>query len=133
MSFTHHYTVRFEDTDAAGVVYFANILNICHQAYESSLEAVNINLKDFFTNPPIAYPIVHASVDFLRPIFCGDKLLVTLLPHKVGIDKFEIDYQILVSDVLVSKAITRHVCIDAISKRKREVSNEVIAWLDFCM
>ena len=34
MAFAYYYTVRFQDTDAAGVVYFANVLRICHEAYE---------------------------------------------------------------------------------------------------
>ncbi|MHC5822651.1 MAG: acyl-CoA thioesterase, partial [Nostoc sp.] len=51
MPFTYNRTVRFQDTDAAGVVYFASVLSICHEAYEESLEASSINIKDFFTNP----------------------------------------------------------------------------------
>jgi 1,4-dihydroxy-2-naphthoyl-CoA hydrolase len=32
MPFSHHRTVRFADTDAAGVVFFARTLAICHEA-----------------------------------------------------------------------------------------------------
>lgn len=39
--------IRFQDTDAAGVVYFANILAMGHEAYEASLNQVEINLKSF--------------------------------------------------------------------------------------
>jgi len=130
MPFIYNRTVHFQDTDAAGVVYFANVLAICHEAYEESLEASNINLKDFFTNPSIAYPIVHANVDFLRPMFGGDKLIISLIPQKLGVDKFEITYEITIADVVVAKAITRHICIDAISRSKQELSNEIIRWLE---
>jgi 1,4-dihydroxy-2-naphthoyl-CoA hydrolase len=130
MSFTYNRTIHFPDTDAAGVVYFANILNICHEAYEASLEASAINLKAFFTHPSVGFPIVHASVDFLRPVFCGDKLIVSLLPQKLGIDKFEIAYEITNADVLVSKAITRHVCIDTSSRTKQEIPDEIMQWLE---
>ncbi len=130
MPFIYNRTVHFQDTDAAGVVYFANVLSICHEAYEESLEASNINLKDFFTNPSIAYPIVHANVDFLRPMFGGDKLIISLIPQKLGVDKFEITYEITIADVVVAKAITRHICIDAISRSKQELSNEIIRWLE---
>ncbi|MBW4561464.1 MAG: acyl-CoA thioesterase [Mojavia pulchra JT2-VF2] len=130
MPFTYNRSVRFQDTDAAGVVYFANVLAICHEAYEESLAASGINLKVFFSNPTVAFPIVHANVDFLRPIFCGDKLIVSLMPQKLGLDKFEIAYEITVSDVLVAKAITRHVCIDAISRSKQEFPSEINQWLE---
>ena len=132
MAFTYHYTIRFRDTDAAGVVYFANVLNICHDAYEASLEASGINLQQFFTKPVIAFPIVHANVDFFRPMFCGDKLLIKLLPQKLGTDKFEINYQVFADNIVVSKVLTKHVCIDAISKIKLDLPKDIISWLDFC-
>ena len=130
MGFTYYYTVRFQDTDAAGVVYFANVLRICHEAYEASLAASSVNLKSFFTNPSLAFPIVHANVDFLRPMSCGDNLVISLLPEKIGLDKFEITYEIIVDEVMVAKAITRHVCIDASSKIKQELPNYMNHWLE---
>ncbi|MDF2388604.1 acyl-CoA thioesterase [Nostoc ellipsosporum NOK] len=130
MTFTYNRTVRFQDTDAAQVVYFANVLGICHEAYEESLAASGINLKDFFTNPSVAFPIVHTSVDFFRPMFCGDNLVISLIPQKLGVDKFEIAYEISVADVVVAKAITRHVCIDASSRKKQELPEEIVSWLE---
>ena len=129
MPFTYQRTARFQDTDAAGVVYFANVLAICHEAYEESLAASGINIKDFFTNPSVAFPIVHASVDFFRPMFCGDKLIVKLATQKLGVDKFEISYEILISDIVVAKAITRHVCIDANTRSKRELTSKMMEWV----
>lgn len=130
MTFTYNRTIRFQDTDAAKVVYFANVLSICHEAYEESLAASGINIKDFFTNPSVAFPIVHSSVDFFRPMFCGDNLAISLIPQKLGVDKFEISYEISVAYVVVAKAITRHVCIDASTRRKQELPEEIIRWLE---
>jgi 1,4-dihydroxy-2-naphthoyl-CoA hydrolase len=130
MIFTYQRTIRFADTDAAGVVYFANILSICHEAYEESLRHSGINIKTFFTHPSVAFPIVHANVDFLRPIYCGDKLIISLIPQKLSIDKFNITYEITVTDVIVAKAITRHVCIDVNSRTKQELPDEMISWLE---
>jgi 1,4-dihydroxy-2-naphthoyl-CoA hydrolase len=130
MPFTYNRTVHFQDTDAAGVVYFANVLTICHEAYEASLGATGINLRDFFSSPSVAFPIVHANVDYFRPMFCGDKLIVSLMPQKLSVDKFEINYEIFIKDLVVTKAITRHVCIDKNSRVKRELPNEMISWLE---
>ncbi len=130
MSFTYNRTIRLQDTDAAGVVYFSHVLSICHEAYEASLEASSIYLKAFFTHPSIAFPIVHANVDFFRPMFCGDQLEISLIPHKLGVNKFEVNYEIIVENVLVAKAVTRHVCIDAVSRSKQDLSAEMIQWLE---
>jgi 1,4-dihydroxy-2-naphthoyl-CoA hydrolase len=130
MPFTYTRTVRFGDTDAAGVVYFANVLVMCHEACEESLAASGINLKAFFSNPSVTIPIVHASVDFLRPMFCGDQLLIHLITKKRSGNEFEIAYQILATaDKVVAKAITKHVCIDPISRTRKEMPAEIIQWL----
>ncbi len=132
MPFTYNRTVRFQDTDAAGVVYFANILSMCHEAYEASLATSGINLKSFFNNPEAAIPIVHASVDLLRPMFCGDNLLIHLTPQQLGENKFEIDYQIIAassSQQQLAKAITLHVCIDPRTRTRTQLPEAMMQWL----
>lgn len=131
MPFTYTRTVRFQDTDAAGVVYFANVLGMCHEACEDSLAASGINLKSFFTNPTVTIPIVHASVDFFRPMYCGDKLLIQLATRQISSNEFEMTYQISIVEVdkIVAKAVTRHVCIDPTIRTRKELPVEVAAWL----
>jgi len=34
MTFAYDRKIHFADTDSAGVVYFARLLSICHEAYE---------------------------------------------------------------------------------------------------
>lgn len=130
MPFVYSRTVRFSDTDAAGVVYFANVLSICHEAYEASLLAASIDLRLFFNNSEIAIPIVHAAVDFFRPMYCGDRLLVHVTAGQLTEHKFEVNYQILsIEEALISKAMTRHVCIHPVSRSKIPISLEVDRWL----
>jgi 1,4-dihydroxy-2-naphthoyl-CoA hydrolase len=133
MPFTYHRTVRFQDTDAAGVVYFANVLAICHEAYEASLAASGFNLKSFFNNPTTAIPITHTSVDFFRPMYCGDNLLIHLIPQQLSENKFEIAYQIvatLSSQQLLAKAITQHICIDPVTRSRSQLPEPILQWLD---
>lgn len=129
MPFTYTRTIRFQDTDAAGVVYFANVLAMCHEAYEESLAASDINLKLFFSNPNVAIPIVHASADFFSPMFCGDKVLIQLIPQHLSSEKFEVNYQFIAENRVVAQAITRHVCIDAAARSRKEIPAEMIRWL----
>lgn len=133
MQFTYHRTVHFQDTDAAGVVYFANVLSMCHEAYEASLSAFGIELQLFFTSPTVAIPIIHASVDFRRPMYCGDKLQVELITQQLNDHKFEITYQ--VSDISspqypLATAITRHICIEVKTKTKTLLPEQLRQWLN---
>jgi 1,4-dihydroxy-2-naphthoyl-CoA hydrolase len=131
LSFTYHRTIRFSDTDAAGVVYFANVLSICHEAYESSLAASGIELASFFSNPAEVIPIIHASVDFLRPMVCGDAIVIRLTPQLLNENKFEIAYEIVaaLSEQLLAKAMTRHVCIEPTTRKKLQLPDEILEWL----
>lgn len=124
--------IRFKDTDAAGVVFFANILTICHEAYEYSLEQFGFDLKLFFSNSgDYAVPIIQAQVDFLKPMFCGDRILVNLKPQQLDSYSFEINYKITNQhSKLVSIAQTKHTCINLSSDRaKLDIPNEIRAWI----
>ena len=132
MPFTYARTVRFQDTDAAGVVYFVNVLAMCHEAYEASLATSGINLKAFFSNSEVAFPIIHANVDFYRPLFAGDRLTIQLTPKQVAGDEFEIAYQVFSGEVAgrsAAKAVTKHVCIDAVTRTRKQLSEEIIQWM----
>jgi 1,4-dihydroxy-2-naphthoyl-CoA hydrolase len=144
MSFIYTRTVRFGDTDAAGVVYFANVLAICHEAYEASLAASGIDLKAFFSQGAIAIPIVRASIDFLRPMFCGDRLSIEVSPQPISDYEFASDYKIFADDIdgifkaeemrsrqVLSKATTKHVCIDTMARSKQALPSEIKVWLQY--
>jgi 1,4-dihydroxy-2-naphthoyl-CoA hydrolase len=78
----------------------------------------------------VGFPIVHANVDFFRPLYCGDQVIIILRPQKIGVERFEINYEIFLADVLVAKVLTRHVCIDVSSRNKQELPGEIIEWLE---
>jgi 1,4-dihydroxy-2-naphthoyl-CoA hydrolase len=129
--FTCTRTVRFQDTDAAGVVYFANLLSICHEAYEASLAASGIDLKTFFSSSDVAVPITHTSADFFKPAFCGDRLEIHLTPKQLTEHEFEIRYEIVLEQQAkpIAKALTRHVCIDCRDRQRNDLPTHLTKWL----
>lgn len=131
MPFVYSRTVRFSDTDAAGVVYFASALSICHEAYEASLAAVGVDLRSFFAGEIGAVPIVHAEMDFFKPLFCGDCVEVHLTPTALTENEFEVAYRLALAgsvDRLVSRALTRNVCIDPATRRRIPLPDVLIQW-----
>ncbi len=121
MSFTYFRIIRLADTDAAGVIYFSNLLSICHEAYEDYLTSSNLNFRDLVYHGAIALPIVHSEIDFFKPIFCGDRIIIELTSHLIKNYKFEINYQIypeLSPDLILARAKTHHVCLDQKTRSK---------------
>lgn len=132
MPMAYHRSIRLADTDAAGVVYFASMLSICHEAYEESLTQAGVNFGDFFRDPAVAIPIIHAEIDFFRPIYCGDRLIIELDPRLVNENTFDVAYQILSAacrEICLAKAMTRHTCIDPTSRRRISLPPPVLHWL----
>lgn len=131
MIFTYQRTVRLADTDAAKVVFFANVLVMCHEAYEESLATVGVNWHNLVTDLEIAMPIVHSSVNFLRPMFCGDKVIIELRPKQLSNNEFEINYQIFKtsSEKKLATAITRHACINPTDRTRIDLPDWIRKWL----
>ena len=125
--------IYLSDTDAAGVVYFAKGLEICHEAYEESLAKAGINLNQMIREGKTALPIVRAEIDFLRPLFCGDSIQINLATNLISNSEFAIAYQIFSIDNLeqiLVKAQTRHVCINPQIRRRINLPPAMQKWLN---
>ncbi|WP_330205096.1 thioesterase family protein [Cyanobacterium sp. Dongsha4] len=111
-NFSYSRKIHFADTDSAGVVYFSNLLSICHEAYEEVLLSLGINLSNFFTDKQLAIPIIHAEIDFFKPLFCGDLINIQCQINYISDKVFDVNYLVEKDKNLIAKAITRHICIN---------------------
>jgi 1,4-dihydroxy-2-naphthoyl-CoA hydrolase len=118
MIFTYRRRIYLEDTDAAGVIYFARLMSICHETYEVYLTGAGLNFRELVEDSTLAIPIVHAEVDFLRPIFCADELLVKMTSEIITAEGFTLGYHLYKSEELVAKAITKHLVINPQTRRR---------------
>lgn len=127
-------TVRFGETDAAGVVHFAHLLRWCHEAYEESLERFGIAAAAVFptpgASPAVALPIVHCQADFLRPLVCGDPLAIQLSPQRLDPGVFEVHYSFRSGEAAVARALTRHLAIEAASRQRCTLPEAIQRWLE---
>jgi 1,4-dihydroxy-2-naphthoyl-CoA hydrolase len=125
-------TIRFQDTDAAGVVYFANILAICHEAYEASLMASRINVRNFFSQGEVIVPITQTKADFRYPLMCGDQVLVRLIPDRINDAEFKVEYLLTHHDCpqrVISTATTHHVSIQTATRSRIALPEMILQWL----
>ena len=126
-------TIHFPDTDAAGVVFFANYLSICHEAYEEALSDVKIELKTFFADTGTIVPISKSSAEYLRPLYCGDKLRIAVKPTLLTPDSYAVDYDMFklngTSEKLVAHVRTSHVCINSQTRERKALPAELARWV----
>lgn len=132
MPFVYTRTIHFPDTDAAGVVFFPNYLAICHEAYEEALAASGIDVRSFFSDTGTVVPISKSNADYLRPLYCGDKVRVTLTPTPLAGDAYAIDYEMVRvrnTSKLAATVRTCHVCIDAKTRERVPLPPALAAWV----
>lgn len=136
-------TVRFGDTDAAGVMHFHQLLRWCHEAYEESLERFGIPAAQVFPRPgwateeatrelppSVALPIVHCSADYLRPLRVGDPLTIALSPARLDPGSFEVGYLFSNQGQPVARGLTRHLAITAAERRRCPLPEPIARWLE---
>ena len=132
MPFNYDRTVHFADTDAAGVVFFANYLAICHEAYEESLAASGIGLKEFFADHAIVIPVVKSEAEYSRPLSCGDKVRVSVQPAPLSEDSFEIRYEVKRLGTPAKRAArvrTEHVCVSSGTRGRQALPEPLASWV----
>jgi len=132
MSFTYQRMIHFADTDAAGVVFFANYLALCHEAYEEALAAAGIDLKTFFSDHAIVVPVARSEAAYLRPLAAGDRIRVTVSPVAVSENSYKLDCEVLKLgpvEKLAAQIRTEHVCIDAKTRARLPLPPALAAWV----
>lgn len=78
-AFSAEVAVRFQDVDAAGIVFFARFFDYVHGAYEGFLASAGLPLPQVLRDRSWAAPLRHAEADYLRPARFGDVLLIELV------------------------------------------------------
>jgi acyl-CoA thioester hydrolase len=75
---THHFALRvyFEDTDVAGIVYYANYLKFMERARSDMLRAADIDQRAVLEAGDGVYVVTEAHVRYRRPARLDDELLV---------------------------------------------------------
>jgi len=132
MPFSYSRTVHFPDTDAAGVVFFARYLSICHEAYEEALAAAGVPLATFFADHGVVVPVAKSEATYLRPLACGDKLRIDVTPVALSENSYEINYVIWKTGAADKRAAvvrTEHVCISSATRERLPLPAPVAAWI----
>jgi 1,4-dihydroxy-2-naphthoyl-CoA hydrolase len=132
MPFVHFRTVRLADTDAAGVVYFARTLSICHEAYEAALAFAGVNLADLLGGSGLVVPISRSEADYKRPLRPGDKLRITVTPEPVSENSFALRYDVVKlgpPEKLAAVVRTEHVAASTTKRERVPLPPGLAAWV----
>jgi len=86
--------VYYEDTDAQGVVYYANYFRFMERARTEWLETMGIDHISLMNEDKRILVVTEAHANFLMPARLGDSLIVTAGLRSLGRASFEIEQNI---------------------------------------
>jgi acyl-CoA thioester hydrolase len=119
--FRHTLRVYWEDTDAGGVVFYANYLKFFERARTEWLRSYGHSQQRLRDETGAIFVVAETSVRYLRPARLDDVLVVTVQVQEAGRASLLIDQQALRGDELLAEGTIRIGCVDVRSFRPRRI------------
>ena len=130
MSKSHRFMARiyWEDTDAAGIVYYANYLRFLERARSDLVRRAGIDQAALLDNEGVLFPVRHCEIDYLIPARLDDEIEVRTSIRKLGGASMDMNQNIHRGTKTLVKAKVRLACTGA-GGRPRRIPAEVRAAL----
>jgi acyl-CoA thioester hydrolase len=124
-NYSHTYRVYWEDTDAGGVVYYANYLKFMERCRSEWLRAMGIDQRQLRLERRLQFVVVNVVVDYLRPAVLNDEILVTAELERLTGATISFKQTILRGDEQLIDASTRVACLDAGTLKPRAIPKDL--------
>jgi acyl-CoA thioester hydrolase len=118
-------TVYFEDTDAYGIVYYANYLKFMERARSDFIRAVGVDQAAELRSTGSAYAVVEVDIKYRRPARLGDDLLVVSSVEQVRASSVDIQQRVMRGPELLTDARVTAAFLDGQGRPRRQPSDWV--------
>lgn len=125
--FTLPVRVYYEDTDAAGVVYYANYLKFCERARTDWLRATGFGQKALAAEQHIVFVVRTVKADYLQAAVLDDELEVSTTIERLGGASLVFAQKILRDGQIIFNALITIACIDLDSRKAAPIPPAVRA------
>lgn len=105
--------VYYEDTDAAGVVYYANYLKFMERARTEWLAAIGFPLAAFEREHGVVFIVHRCEIDFRQPARLNDTLAVSVEVEHCGASRLVARQEVRRDDLLLTEARVTLACVEA--------------------
>jgi acyl-CoA thioester hydrolase len=126
-SFALPVRVYYEDTDAAGGVYYANYLRYLERARTEWLRALGYDQAALATERGIAFAVRALEIEYLKPARLDDRLDVVCAVDALGRARLTFDQRVEREGELLVVAKVHVACIDALRLKATAIPNDLLA------
>ncbi len=124
--FTWDVRVYYEDTDAGGIVYYANYLKFFERARTEWLRSLGVNQDILLREHDAMFVVKNVSADYHAPARLDDVIKLTLRIEKLGRASIQFVQEAWCGDRLLNTAHVKVGCVDS-ALRPRAVPDAVAA------
>lgn len=113
-------TVYFEDTDTAGIVYYANYLKFMERARSDMLRAVGVDQQAAKLAGEGVYAVAEVNIRYLKTAQLGDDLLVVSAVQQVRAASVTIHQRVMRGPETLADACVTAAFLDPNNRPKRQ-------------
>jgi acyl-CoA thioester hydrolase len=124
-SFSIPVRIYWEDTDAGGVVYYANYLKFMERCRTEWLRALGVDQQRLRAERRLQFVVVNVSVDFLRPAVLHDEILVTAELQRLTGATIVFKQTIMRGAEQLIDATARVACLDSGTLKPRAIPKDL--------
>ena len=121
MTDVHRWPIRvyYEDTDAAGIVYYANYLKFAERARTEMMRASGSSHSKMMETFDTAFAVSRCEVDYLKPARLDDLLTVETRVLDVGAAIVNLDQRVQREGELLAHLKIRIACLNRKGRPQR--------------
>lgn len=103
--------VYYEDTDLAGIVYYANYLKFIERARTEWIEALGVDQRALKARDGIVFAVRRVEADYLRPAKFADELVVETRLQTLGGARIVLEQVVLRGGERLFTSVVTLVCL----------------------
>jgi acyl-CoA thioester hydrolase len=117
--------VYWEDTDAGGVVYYANYLKFMERCRTEWLRFLGIDQHRLRLDRGLQFAVVSVAVEFLLPAVLNDEIIVTAELERLSGATISFKQTIMRGEAQLIDASTRVACLDSGTLKPRAIPKDL--------
>jgi len=126
-SFIFPLRVYYEDTDAAGIVYYANHLKYMERARTEWLRSLGFELPELKQRHRVLFAVAKLELQYKKPALFNDTLSVSVELDRMARSYFDLTQKVSRTDEeLICRGTVRIACVDAGTFRPRGMPQKLI-------
>jgi acyl-CoA thioester hydrolase len=122
--------VYWEDTDAGGVVYYANYLKFMERARSEWLRALGFEQDALRDEAGVLFVVRRVEVDYLAPARFNDQIEVSVGLHEIGRASLSVKQTLSRGPTRLVSALVTLACVDAVRFKPVKIPAPILQALD---